>query len=104
MELCVESIYTKTLRLEIREGQELVAAIKVATLSKHAFETPREAPYIVNLIRISGDATSSSAPVPSLLAGRPDKDVYDAEQERIKDEINLLQVKLVRFISHLYYL
>jgi hypothetical protein len=39
------------------------------------------------------------APVPSL--GRPDKAAYDAEQQRIKAEVDLLQEKLVRRASRL---
>lgn len=33
-------------------------------------------------------------------AGRPDKNVYDAEQVKIKSEIDALQVKLVRFSDY----
>jgi hypothetical protein len=55
-------------------------------------------------------AKDSAAPVPSApvnapvsSSGKPDKAVYDAEQQRIKDEINLLQEKLVRHDSGLHY-
>jgi len=51
--------------------------------------------------------TDSSASAPSVpvkagvsLSGKPDRAAYDAEQQRIKAEIDLLQEKLVRGVSH----
>ena len=51
-------------------------------------------------------AKDSAASVPSVpvkapvsSSSKPDKAVYDAEQQRIKDEIDLLLGKLVRRIS-----
>jgi hypothetical protein len=39
------------------------------------------------------------APIPS--SGKPDRAAYDAEQQRIKNEVDLLQEKLVRGVSRL---
>lgn len=79
------------------------AVVKVATLSKHAFEAPREESDL-NPIPTPGGATGSSAPVEKLpvitsASSRPDKAAYDAEQKRIKTEMSLLQEKLVRRAS-----
>jgi hypothetical protein len=41
------------------------------------------------------DKKDTSDHLASLAAGKPDKKVYDAEQDRIKSEIDALQVKLV---------
>ena len=41
------------------------------------------------------DKKDTSDHLVSLTAGKPDKKVYDAEQDRIKSEIDALQVKLV---------
>ena len=48
-------------------------------------------------------ASVQSVPVKASISssGKPDKAVYDAEQQRIKDEIDLLQGKLVRRVSRL---
>jgi hypothetical protein len=54
-----------------------------------------------------GPATSnSSAPVASVpakapggISGKPDKAAYEAEQQKIKAEIDLLQEKLVRCVA-----
>lgn len=54
-----------------------------------------------------GPATSNgSAPVanepakaPVATSGKPDKAAHEAEQQKIKNEIDVVQEKLVRFIS-----
>lgn len=38
--------------------------------------------------------------VPSVSGGKPDKKAYDIEQERLKGEIDALQVKLVCMFHH----
>lgn len=53
----------------------------------------------------TGDKKDTSDNLTSLAAGKPDKKVYDAEQERIKLEIDALQVKLVScsYTTELFY-
>ena len=41
--------------------------------------------------------TSEVTPVPASGTGKPDKAAYDAEQDKIKAEIDTLQTKLVSF-------
>ncbi len=41
---------------------------------------------------------------PASSSAKPDRAAYDAEQQRIKNEIDLLQEKLVRGVLHLCFL
>ena len=82
-----------------------VAVAKVATLSRHAFETPRTGSDL-NFILTPGGATDGSALPASLpvitsdsTSSRPDKAAYEAEQKRIETLIDLLQEELVRRVS-----
>lgn len=40
-------------------------------------------------------------PAPTPTSGKPDRAAYDAEQQRIKAEVDVLQEKLVRGVSRL---
>jgi hypothetical protein len=46
-------------------------------------------------------AATPSAALPTPISGKPDKAAYDAEQQRIKADIDLVQEKLVRHVSRL---
>lgn len=60
----------------------------------------------------STNGTSSPVPPPAAATpdgsetvhnygpGKPDKSIYDAEQEKVKAEIEAVQVKLVCYVSH----
>ena len=84
-----------------------VAVAKVATLSRHAFETPRTGSESsdLNFVLTPGAATERSAPEASLPAitsvptsSRLDKTAYEAEQKRIETLIDSLQDELVRLV------
>jgi hypothetical protein len=83
-----------------------VAFVKVATLSRHAFETTRTGSDL-NLILTPGGATGESAPVASLpvttstsTSNRPDRAEYETEQKReIEILFDLPQEEMVRHVS-----
>ena len=51
-------------------------------------------------VTVASTDVSKLAPAPASGSGKPEKGVYDAEQERIKTEIDALQVKLVSDSFH----
>jgi hypothetical protein len=55
------------------------------------------------IAKTDSSASSPSVPVKVVVSplSKPDKAAYDAEQQRIKAEIDLLQEKLVRGVSRL---
>ncbi len=52
----------------------------------------------------SPPVVSAAVLAPSLSSGKPDKSAYDAEQQRIKADVDALQEKLVCHVSRLHLL
>jgi len=73
-------------------------ASKTTAASSARASKPKTAPSSGTATPVSSVAEKDTSPevaIATLAGGRPDKKLYEAEQERLKKEIDALQLKLV---------